>query len=57
MPRSQHSGCEHDGDVADSRIRRAVGSFCSTRKLSFHPRVTPEDLAASGLEAIGKEWG
>ena len=26
-------------------------------KVEFHPAMTPQDLGASGLEAIGKEWG
>jgi len=26
-------------------------------KVEFHPAMLPEDLAKSGLEAIGKKWG
>ena len=26
-------------------------------KVEFHPAMTPQDLAAAGLDAIGKEWG
>jgi hypothetical protein len=26
-------------------------------RLELHPAMTPQDLGAAGLEALGKEWG
>lgn len=26
-------------------------------KIELHPAMTPQDLGAAGLEALGKEWG
>jgi hypothetical protein len=26
-------------------------------KVKLHPVMTPQDLASSGLDALGKEWG
>ena len=50
-----HDGGRHDGHVADARHRRALFILFNA-SVNFEPVMTPEDLAKSGLDELGKKY-
>jgi hypothetical protein len=59
---------EHDGHrsgilIVNMTETSQIPSFAEpwfllfNAQVKFHPAMTPQDLAAAGLDALGKEWG